>query len=174
MAYAVTALAALVIGAVVVSLNQEPGGRVAERPRPMAPPGRLALAADPYVGIACGIPNDIACDRVGIAVTLEKPAATVTATINGQALTLRLPCGARPYNETCASYCRRAVCGTSFEGFLQPAGLLDGPLEVTPDRGRYFWMGSHPKYPLVRLSATYRNGTRATATRRVWLHAGWG
>jgi hypothetical protein len=56
-----------------------------------------------------------------------------------------------------------------WEGFLRPAGLIDGPLKVRPDKGRYYWIGKHPVYARVTVSA----GGRAR-TVRVPVWAGWG
>ena len=69
---------------------------------------------------------------------------------------------------------RCTACGTYFEGFLQPAGLLNGALKVKPDRGRYYWIGKHETVVLVRVVATYRSGKTATVTKRVPVSAGWG
>jgi hypothetical protein len=61
-----------------------------------------------------------------------------------------------------------------YEGYLVPAGLIDGPLRVRPDRGRYHWTGRHPVSTKVRLVARYRSGKSARTTLRVGLAAGWG
>jgi hypothetical protein len=122
--------------------------------------GERLLSRTPYLGVACREANSLACDRVGLAVWLRRPAARVTATINGRAL--RLHAG-RPDG-------RRAW----YRGYLQPAGLLDGPLRVTPDRGRYFWQGSHPKDALVRIRIRRTSGKVDDASLSVPLRAGWG
>src|SRR5271167_4545267 len=37
------------------------------------------LSKSPYLGVRCSIANSIACDRVGLAVWLKRPAVSVTA-----------------------------------------------------------------------------------------------
>ena len=114
----------------------------------------------PYMGVACPEPNSIRCDRVGLAVWVERPASRVAASIAGRRVTLRT--GAFGPG-------RR-----SWQGFLRPAGLLDGPLRVRPDRGRYFWEGRHSVFAYVRLAVRYRDGGSASGVQLVMLSAGWG
>jgi hypothetical protein len=61
-----------------------------------------------------------------------------------------------------------------WEGFLKPAGLIDGPLKVRPDRGRYHWFGRRPVYGRVRLTAFDDEGKSATRRLRLRLAAGYG
>jgi hypothetical protein len=61
-----------------------------------------------------------------------------------------------------------------FAGFLQPAGMLSGPLKVRPDRGRYWWAGAHPTSARVRIVVSYPDGRSASVTTTVLLRAGWG
>jgi hypothetical protein len=112
----------------------------------------------PSVGVACPKANSIACDRVGVAVWLRRAAARVTVTVNGEHLRLRPP---------------RTRAGW-WEGYLQPAGLIDGALRVTPDRGRFYWQGSHARSVNVAATITQRSGTIDRATTTVPLRAGWG
>jgi hypothetical protein len=129
------------------------------------PPGVL-LARAPYLGVACPQANSIACDRVGLAVWLRHAAESVTATIQGRALRLdddewsgpALPNGRR----------------RMFAGFLQPAGLLDGPLKVKPEARSSRWYGRTPVRAGVRLTIR-RSGEHYTRTSLVVpLAAGWG
>jgi hypothetical protein len=166
--------------AVILALSRD-SGRVFDHAQPSpatSVPARLALQRAPYIGVSCRTPNSIACDRVGLVIWLRRPVARLTATINGRTVAMGLPCGAARYHETCSSYCRHVVrdqpCGTHFEGFLRPAGLLDGSLKVKPDRGRYHWIGTHETIGTVRILATYRDGETATITKRVRVSAGWG
>ena len=131
------------------------GGTPASRPPEAA---QHLLSRAPEVGVACPQANSIACDRVGLAVWLRRPAAGVTATIDGRSLRLRRP-------ERRDGW---------YEGYLQPAGLLHGALRVTPDRGRYYWQGSHPKDAQVRVTIRRDDGSVERATRVVALRAGWG
>jgi protein MpaA len=118
------------------------------------PRGRLVLARRPYMGVACRIPNSIACDRVGLAVYIPKrrSAVRLEASIAGRPVKMAIP-DAVPTK------------GIYFQGFLHPAGLRSGPLKVTPDR---------PVFATVRITAHYRDGTSRSTTRRVGLAPGWG
>lgn len=53
----------------------------------------------------------------------------------------------------------------SWEGFLQPAGLIDGPLKVRPDRGRYYWIGTTPVSGHVRLTVFDAEGPLSYVVR---------
>ena len=125
-----------------------------------APRDERLLSRAPYLGVACPEANSIACDRVGLAVWLRHAATSVTATINGRALRLR---AGRPDGR-----------GAWYLGYLQPAGMLDGPLKVTPDRGRYSWQGRHPKDALVSIQIRRTGGRVDDASLSVPLRAGWG
>lgn len=116
---------------------------------------------DAYMGVACSKPNSIACDRVGLAVWLPRPATRLTASIAGRPLTMRM-----------AGLAFRR--GIEWDGYLQPAGMKDGALRVQPDRGTDYWIGSHGLAAYVELTAHYRDGSSATATELVDLGAGWG
>jgi hypothetical protein len=129
------------------------------RPRPSL----LALTRLPHMGVACPKPNSIACDRVGLAVWLKRPTRHLDATIAGRKISMKTP--------------GRFVSGrgTGWEGYLQPAGLKHGPLEVQPEPGTTDrWIGRKPVSATVRLTATYRDGSSASRTVRVELAAGWG
>jgi hypothetical protein len=128
----------------------------------------LELRRTPYLGVACpGAPNSIKCDRVGLAVWLKRPAIRVGATVTGRQVTMRIPRTFRP-----SRYLGRR--GEYWEGFLQPAGLISGPLRVRPDRGRYIWFGRHPVHAKVRIAAFYRDGSSSSTVVRVSLRPGWG
>jgi hypothetical protein len=122
----------------------------------------LVFKLRPYMGVACRTPNSIRCDRVGLAVRLADRAERLTATIAGRAVVMKQT---SPFNES----------GQGWEGFLRPAGLLDGPLRVRPDSGRYRWHGQQ-RAPVasVRLTASYSDGRSAARTVRVTLAPGWG
>jgi hypothetical protein len=116
------------------------------------------LSRAPYVGVSCRRANSIACDRVGVAVWLKRPAVGVTATIAGQTLQLRPPRSREGW----------------WEGFLQRAGLLDGALRVTPDRGRFYWRGTHPRDVHVAVAITRASGGTDRTSVTISLSAGWG
>ena len=129
----------------------------------------LRLAQPPGIGVACpAAPNSIACDRIGIAVWLpaRRVPTRLAATIAGRSTVLR--------DQTTGCARGRARCDQFFAGYLRHAGLLDGALRVTPDRGRYRWFGRHPVSGTLTLRATYPGGHVAATTRRVELSPGWG
>jgi hypothetical protein len=111
------------------------------------------LARAPYIGVSCPKANSIRCDRVGLAIWLKRNPERLNASIEGRSVKLRI--GNRRHDH--------------WEGFLQPAGLIDGPLEVRPDKGRYHWIGDPPVYARVEISA----GGRARIVR-VRVSPGWG
>jgi hypothetical protein len=137
------------------------GGAQACSSRVSELPWRRLLRREPDVGVSCPRANSIACDRVGLALWLGVAARRVTATIDGRELRLLHskwgPRGQAPWI-----------------GYLQPAGLLDGELKVTPDRGRDHWEGRHPKTARVVVRLTRPDGTRAVTRVQVPLRAGWG
>jgi hypothetical protein len=125
------------------------------------------------VGVSCKRPNDISCDRVGVAVWLRHSTSAISVSVAGSPVRMRVPCGRGSDMEGCGTYCRHVVrdqpCGTFFLGFLHPAGLLSGPLKVRPDLG-HRWLGYNPPRALLRL----RNAEGARATIKVPLGSGWG
>lgn len=166
----VTALVLLVTGLVAVvvwpggdqpgrssrSLGQQPSALLA------LDPGAL-FSQDPYMGVACGIPSSIACDRVGLTVWLRHPAEAVVATVGGRSFRLDDPAWSGP-----------AIHGErkQFAGFLQPAGITTG-LGVSTKHGAY-WEGSDGPSPLTMLLIMRRSQPPIQAWINVFLHAGWG
>jgi hypothetical protein len=116
------------------------------------------------MGIACGQANSIssakACDRVGLAVWLKRPARSVTASIAGHRLVLR-------------NTGERGERLGYWEAFLHPAGLEDGPLALPSGHGDY-WAGQPPVSARVRIAAEYENGTASSITKPVYLRPGYG
>jgi hypothetical protein len=123
------------------------------------------LSRESYMGMSCRIANSFACDRVGLAVWLREPAVRVDATIAGGELELDDPEWSGPVEEG-----ERRM----FAGFLQPAGLVDGPLEVTPDGGPDRWFGRDPVTTTVDLSIVRDDGATDTTSVEVPLSPGWG
>src|SRR4051812_33605397 len=94
-----------------------------------SPGPAVELARAPFMGVTCdGRPSWIGCDRVGLFVWLKSDVTRLHASIEGRRVAMRRHRGGEPSVQ-------------SWEGFLQPAGLIDGPLKVRPDRGRYYWQG---------------------------------
>jgi hypothetical protein len=120
---------------------------------------------DPYIGVACHIPNSIACDRIGLAVWLRRP-ASVTATIAGAPLKL---------NDPHWSYVSHSGHQTLYiyAGFLQPAGLTTR-LHVLPDSKTGTWLGNNAPSPLVRFRIDYGHGHVLLNQEPVLIEAGWG
>jgi hypothetical protein len=122
----------------------------------------VPLARAPYMGVACaGRPNWIGCDRVGLFVYLKRDVARLTASIEGRSVSMRRVRGGEASRH-------------DWEGFLRPAGLIDGPLKVRPDRGRYYWFGRTPVSGRVRLTVFDGNGESTTRTLDLRLAAGYG
>lgn len=134
-----------------------------------AQPARVSaaelLSRDPYMGVSCRISNSFACDRVGLAVWLRDPAARVEAAIAGRELELDDPEWSGPVEGG-----ERRM----FAGFLQPAGLIDGPIQVTPDDGPDRWVGHEPVSATVDLWIIRDDATTTTTTVEVGLSPGWG
>jgi hypothetical protein len=123
------------------------------------------FAQAPYMGVACHIPNSIACDRVGLAVWLRRP-ATVSATIAGAPLKLNDPTWSYV-----AQSGRQAVY--VYAGFLHPAGLTTR-LHVTPEANTPAWLGSNAPSPTVWFRVDFGRGKIVITHENVFLSAGWG
>lgn len=132
-------------------------------PRAIESPAHV-FVQDPYMGVSCSTPNSIACDRLGLAVWLDRP-AKVTATVDG---------GTLPLNDRRWSYVTRQGGKPLYvyAGFLQPAGL-SARLHVVPTHGTT-WLGANAPNPLVHFRIAYRNRRIVRTQERLWLHAGWG
>ena len=120
-------------------------------------PAGSVLRREPDLGVSCRQANSIACDRVKLAIWLRAPAVALSARVAGRLIVLRPP----------------GEVGW-WEGELHPAGLLDGALRVTPDRGRFWWAGGHPVDARVRVRITRRDGSVDQTAVTVALRAGWG
>ena len=123
------------------------------------------LSREPYMGVSCPIPNSFACDRVGLAVWLREPAVRVHAAIAGMGFELDDPEWSGPSERG-----ERRM----FAGFLQPAGLIDGPLEVTPDAGPDRWIGRSAVSAPVDLQIVREDGAADATSVDVRLSPGWG
>ena len=122
----------------------------------------VPLARAPYMGVTCdGRPNWIGCDRVGLYVWLRRHVPNLKASIAGRTVPMRRAQGGPD-------------APNNWEGFLRPAGLINGPLKVKPDRGRLYWLGRTPVSGRVRITVFDRDGRSATRTLRIPLAAGYG
>ncbi len=125
-------------------------------------PGAL-FSQSPYMGVACGIPNSIGCDRIGLTVWLRRPARSVIASVGGRSFALSDPTWSGPSHRGLR---------TRFAGFLQPAGII-WRLGVSTQRGTH-WDGSYGPSPLVMLQIDRGHGRPLVAWVNVFLAAGWG
>jgi hypothetical protein len=156
---------------IVWTHRHHPAPPPAARPAPALPTAvtvspRVAFWRAPYMGVACPIPNSIACDRVGLAVWLRRPAVAVTASIGGR--TLRLWTGAES-----PSAWRNRPPNTGYTAYLQPANLVTA-FQVTPQPGTTTWFGDGTPTPIVQFRIDYGGGHIVTTQRQVPLMAGWG
>jgi len=115
----------------------------------------LGLAQPPYLGISCHAPNSTSCGRIGISVSLKRPALGVDAVLAGR--TVRLRTG--PF-------------------VLAGRGPRFWENYVHIDRRRLglplYWAGSQPvKFLALRLVIRYATGA-VRGMVRVQLHPGWG
>jgi hypothetical protein len=134
------------------------------------------------MGVSCPVANSIACDRVGLAVTLKRPADSVTATVAGRRVTLDYR-GDLLY--------RGAAPITEFDGFLQPAGIVSR-FRVRPVEGNVvytshgqvhiaarhqMWFGDVRDYPApvsLRLAIHEPDGRTLITHTMIELAPGWG
>jgi hypothetical protein len=120
----------------------------------------LPAIALPFLGVACGRPDWIGCDRIGIGVQLNQPATLVVVSLAGWLVTLSPP----PLSNG----------GNLWLGYLEHAGLHRGPLKVLPQPGE-LWFGSPQVYPRVLVRAWLPDGRVAsTTTATVLLPPGFG
>jgi hypothetical protein len=146
--------------------------------RSLVAPSRV-LSKPPYMGVRCPVANSIACDRVGLAVWLKRPAISVTARIAGARLSLHSPG---------QSHGAGAPPSRTLYGYLHPAGIVSR-LRVRPVKGdivgshhdkayvrvaHQMWFGEHQPRPAVRLTIHYRAGQTVVTRLRVPLSPGWG
>jgi hypothetical protein len=125
-----------------------------------AAPESVAPEVVPVLGVACHVPNSIACDRVGVAVGFRLPAALVMAEIDGRLVTLNPP---------------RDFPDDLWHGYLYNAGLRHGPLNVGIAPGATRWSGTPEVQPYVTVTVFFENGTvAASRTSRGLLYPGFG
>jgi hypothetical protein len=136
----------------------EPAGTITESPA-------VVFSQSPYMGVHCRVPNSIACDEVGLAIWLKRPADSVRASIDGRALVMdrfgnQLSSLARPRME--------------FDGYLRPAGVMSS-MHVRPVPGTTStWLGDPTPFASVWLLVSYRSGRYVATHLQVPLAAGWG
>jgi hypothetical protein len=134
------------------------------------------------MGVSCPVANSIACDRVGLAVSVKRPAELVTATVAGARLTM---------NYRGDFLYRGDSPRTEFDGFLQPAGIVsrfhvkpvEGSMVYTPHghvhvvMRHQMWFGDARDYPApvsVRLTIHEPGGRTLITHTKIELATGWG
>ena len=122
-------------------------------------PRRLGASAFPFLGVACGKPNSIACDRVGVGVNIAT-ATLVVVEVAGRYVTLSPPTDA-PNDHL-------------WLGYLYGAGLRHGPLDVRISPRATRWFGVPEVQPPVAVDVFFKDGTVSTLTGRGFLHPGFG
>jgi len=117
---------------------------------------------NPYMGISCGLPNPVACDRVGLIVRLRQP-AVVTATIDGLALRLNDPTwsGAFPTGRPTIFI---------YAGFLQPADMTTR-MHVPPSSTMF--IKTPPPSASVWFRIDFGHGKVVLTHEDVQLEPGW-
>jgi hypothetical protein len=120
---------------------------------------RLDESNAAYLGVACGVPNSIACDRVGVGVNVAS-ATLVVVEVAGRFVTLSRPTG--PPNDHL------------WLGYLYDAGLRHGALDVHISPHATRWFGTPEVQPPVTVHVTFADGTVGTLTGRGFLHPGFG
>lgn len=140
------------------------GSPIREPPGTVAVPGAAVFSQAPYLGVRCAVPNSIACDRVGLAVWLKRPAYSVSASLDGRRLVLD-----RFGDELIGPDRRR----TEFDGYLRPAGITTA-MGVRPIAGTEIWLGDHTPSVAVWVLINFGANHYTVTHERVPLSAGWG
>jgi hypothetical protein len=121
---------------------------------------RLDESAEPFLGVACGVPNSITCDRVGVGV--NAPAATTLVMVHVAGRWVRLS----PPTDSPGDHL--------WLGYLRDAGLRHGALDVGIPPVATRWFGTPEVQPPVTVAVFFADGTVSTLTARGFLHPGFG
>jgi hypothetical protein len=120
---------------------------------------RLSPSTLPFLGIACGIPNSIACDRIGVGVNLRERAALVAVHVNDRLVTLSPPLD--PPDDL-------------WLGYLSNAGLTHGPHAIGLPPGDPWWFGNPEVDPRVLVTVFFEDGSVGSLSAPGFLHPGFG
>jgi len=157
---AVLAICAGIAGGLIVARTGNPS---AARAPTFSAANRVGAAAvfsqAPDMGVAC---HSGACDSVGLAVWLRRPAVSVSATIAGHPLGLTT-WQAQPFMPSTPR--------KMFVGYLTPLRLITRMRPVGPPAT---WPTANTPSPFVSLRITYRGGRVVTTRLRVPVQPGWG
>lgn len=136
-----------------------------------------ALIREVYIGVACPKSNSIRCDRVGVAIRLrDRGARSLRVWVADREVKMH------PINSNEELEPRRGHL--YWQGYLQPAGLLDGPLRSLAESGRFRWEGRPAVAASIRIEArssghwttlgSPRGALFSASFDDVSLHAGFG
>ncbi len=171
----VCAVAAVAVFA-PADLSSEPSTSMRAQPTSLPVPTVAAatvLSRQPWIGVACPGPVPFnaaraltiarACDRVGLAIELRKPAMAAIATINGQTFNLDNRAESSPPLNTGK---RMALAG-----FLQPARFLHGPFKTVIYRND---LRQRFTIENVHLMIDYGAGHTVQTSLQLLGYGGWG
>ena len=151
-----------IAAAVALTAASGPRPRLASRAAPTA-----VLARAPAVGMACLTPR--ACDRVGVAVWLRRPATSVSAIVAGHAVALGTSAAAQ-FEATAQRGTR-----TMFVGYFRWPGLAGSRILFAPGPPSAWSPRTPADWPAPTVRIRIRSGDRITTTQtRVQLRGGWG
>jgi hypothetical protein len=145
----------------------EPGAPAAQMLIPIAnrlsgcpthPGPRLPASALPFLGVACGRPDWIGCQRLGIAATVNPSATMVVVRVAGRLVTLSPP----------------DPGATAWLGYLDTADYHHGPLAIPIPITSTHWVGTPVVWPHTALTTFSPTGETATITGQVLMHPGFG
>jgi len=137
-----------------------PIGNSLRRCPPATAQRRLDASAEPFLGVACRVPNSITCDRVGVGVNAPGAATLVMVSVAGRWVTLSPPTDS-PRDHL-------------WLGYLYEAGLRHGALDVGIRPAATRWFGTPEVEPAVTVEVLFGDGTVSTLTARGFLHPGFG
>jgi len=152
--------AAASVGIVIATAGSGPSSGGLAQPRPIVVASSAVLSRAPYMGVSCPVANSIACDRVGLAVWLKRPAMSVTATIAGAPLTLKYR-GDLVYKGDGPR--------SAFAGFLQPAGIVSR-MRVKPTAGNVVYRSHGHWRVAVRQQMWFGEGNVPPTSVRLMIH----
>ena len=118
------------------------------------------LSQSPYMGVACPQPNATACDRVGLAIWLKRPAISVNATIAGQPLKLDWAGEATALRNQQTQDCLRRVPAASRAHHATPCQADRRP-DIDPDAAAESGRSGMAQTPPTR-SCSCRSNTPTT------------
>jgi hypothetical protein len=169
------AVGLLIAAGVLAILGSSGGTRAPQRPASqpfggfgVVEPSAAVFLQPPSMGVACGVPDSIACDRVGLAVLLPRRATVIAVIADGPPIRLDSP----HWSYFVRDHGRGIY---AYAGFLQPAGLTTR-FHIRPKPNTQTWDGSssNAPSPLVHFRIDYGLGDTVFTQARVLLRPGWG